>query len=104
MYKGDNRYGDSRQFAVWKRLQRFDNFPGDYTLIFGHTPTYEYVITRPLQIYYKDRAIDIDCGAGTAESPSWYGFFCYGRLACLRLDDMKEFYSEENPDIYERKT
>lgn len=26
--------------------------------------------------------------------------FCYGngRLACLRLDDMKEFYSEENYD------
>ena len=99
-----SRYDNSKAHAVWKRLKRFDNLPGDYTLIFGHTPTIEYEITRPLQIYHTERAICIDCGAGTAEHPDWFAYFCYGRLACLRLDDMKEFYSEEDPTVYERKT
>lgn len=103
MYATDHKYSDSREFAVWKRLKRFDNLPGDYTLIFGHTPTEEYEITRPMRIFHTDRAIGIDCGAGTAEKPGWYTYFVYGRLACLRLDDMKEFYSEEDPEFYERK-
>lgn len=99
-----SRYDNSKAHAVWHRLKRFDNLPGNYTLIFGHTPTIEYEITRPLQIYRTKRAIGIDCGAGTAEHPDWFAYFCYGRLACLRLDDMKEFYSEEDPTVYERKT
>ena len=104
MYGSDDkwRYSSSLEFAVWKRLKRFDNLPGDYTLIFGHTPTEYYEIKRPLCIYHTDRAIGIDCGAGTAEYPEIYSSFCYGRLACLRLDDMKEFYSEEAPEYYER--
>lgn len=39
---------------------------------------------RPLTIWKNDEAIGIDCGSG----------YDYGRLACLRLDDMKVFYSE----------
>ena len=31
--------------------------------------------------------------------PELFNYFCYGRLACLRLDDMKEFYSEEDYKI-----
>ena len=103
MYADDRKYNDSREFAVWKRLKRFDNLPGNYTLIFGHTPTEEYEITRPMRIFHTDRAIGIDCGAGTAERPGWYTYCVYGRLACLRLDDMKEFYSEEDPEFYERE-
>lgn len=34
----------------------------------------------------NDIAKDIDCGCGTDR----------GRLACLRLDDMKEFYSDKD--------
>ena len=33
--------------------------------------------------------IGIDCGCAYED---------YGRLACLRLDDMREFYSEDNDD------
>lgn len=104
MFTKQSRYDNSREFAVWQRLKRFENLPGDYTLIFGHTPTEEYQITRPMRIYHTDRAIGIDCGAGTAEHPDWFAYFCYGRLSCLRLDDMKEFYSEEDTEVYERKT
>ena len=39
---------------------------------------------RPLTIWKNDEAIGIDCGSGYDD----------GRLACLRLDDMKVFYSE----------
>ena len=35
-------------------------------------------------IWKGDNAIGIDCGSG----------YEYGRLSCLRLDDMKEFYSD----------
>lgn len=90
------RYTGSREFAVWHRIKGRDIIPGKYTLIFGHTPTVYFQYTTPLRIYYKARYICIDCGAGTAETPGAFSGFCYGRLACLRLDDMKEFYSEED--------
>lgn len=48
-------------------------------LVSGHTPTL--AITGKPKIYYKNNNINIDCGAA-------FG----GRLACLRLDDLKEFY------------
>jgi len=51
----------------------------DIYVVSGHTPTL--AITGEPDIYYNGNNIVIDCGAA-------YG----GRLACLRLDDMKEFY------------
>ncbi len=45
----------------------------------GHTPTL--AITGEPEIYYRKNNINIDCGAT-------FG----GKLACLRLDDMREFY------------
>lgn len=45
----------------------------------GHTPTLA-IIGEP-KIYYRNNNINIDCGA-------IFG----GHLACLRLDDMQEFY------------
>ena len=55
-----------------------------FVLVFGHTPTNHFQNAEPMRIWKGDDAIGIDCGCG----------YDYGRLACLRLDDMKEFYSE----------
>jgi hypothetical protein len=45
-----------------------------------------------MKLWYGDRIIGIDCGCGyPEEGPDSK----YGRLACLRLDDGKVFYSEE---------
>ena len=95
------RYRDSREFSVWHRLGVKEDIPGEYTLIFGHTPSYHYSRSMPMRIYCKRHLICIDCGAGTPERMDYRNGFCYGRLACLRLDDMKEFYSEES-DEYEK--
>lgn len=62
----------------------------------GHTPTINFQDDIPQKIYHREGGICIDCGAGTAEKRDLFHCFCYGRLACLRLDDMKEFYSEED--------
>lgn len=80
----------SRDDCLWTR-EEFYNNPGikGYVIIFGHTPVIYIQHSRhePLQFrvwhdkVYKDK-ICIDCGA----------VFEKGRLACLRLDDMKEFY------------
>lgn len=58
-----------------------------HTFIVGHTPTC-FLTDRfhePYQIFHGVGFIDIDCGCGNMTNP-------YRRLACLRLDDMKEFY------------
>ena len=55
-------------------------FGGDVYIITGHTPTI--TITYKAEIYHSCNNICIDCGA----------VFPSGRLACLRLDDMKEYY------------
>lgn len=49
-------------------------------IVSGHTPTLS--ITGKSKIYHQNNNICIDCGAT-------FG----GKLACLRLDDMKEFYT-----------
>lgn len=56
----------------------------DYVTIQGHTPTP--CISNGNEIVYKKGNIYIDCGV------------CYeiGKLGCLRLDDMREFYVEND--------
>ncbi len=68
---------------VWERVKTDDSSHENITVIFGHTPTSEYTDCNPMEIWYGKNLIGIDCGAAYPE----------GRLACLRLDDMKEFYS-----------
>ncbi len=68
---------------LWGRVNARDTRFDDVTVIFGHTPTIYYQYDMPLKIWYRENLVGIDCGAA----------YLYGRLACLRLDDMKEFYS-----------
>ena len=81
----DYRYDNEREFAVWKRYRAGEPRKKNYTLIFGHTPTDYYQKAIPLEIWYGTNCIGIDCGCA----------YPYGRLACLRLDDMRVFYSED---------
>ena len=77
-------YKDQSEFAVWERWSKTKPIPEGYMLIFGHTPTYYFQNKEPLCICKTDNAIGIDCGAEFEDR----------RLSCLRLDDMREFYSE----------
>lgn len=85
-YDGNARYRNPTYYAVWKRLEPSDSQTTDYTIIFGHTTTHHYQSGCPMHIYYGENCIGIDCGSG------YPGEASMGRLACLRLDDMKEFY------------
>lgn len=87
-YEKTNRgvfYLDEEEFAVWERWAEHGKTNNDYTIIFGHTPTPYFDNTEPWKIWKGEESIGIDCGCGYPQ----------GRLACLRLDDMKEFYSED---------
>ena len=76
------------EFAVWSRVEANTPLPEGTTLVFGHTPTVFYQDVDPMRVWHGDRRIGIDCGCS---DPS-------GRLACLRLDDMKEFYSVDQTE------
>ena len=90
-YSSEPKYRNVIHFAVWKRWGLSDALPGDYTMVFGHTPTRHYQDNAPMEIWIGDHRIGIDCGSGYPEDEEEP----YGRLACLRLDDGKVFYSEE---------
>lgn len=84
--------------CVWKRPSKDTPNPlkGRYTLVIGHTPVWsleddevEYIEgirynDDHVKIAHCRGFIDIDCGCGHALD--------LRRLACLRLDDMREFY------------
>lgn len=53
---------------------------GDKFFVFGHTPVQ--LLSKDNKILYKDNLIDIDCGC----------VFKGGRLGCLCLDTLEEFY------------
>jgi len=84
----DPKYPTPTHYAVWKRWEITDPPPGDYTLIFGHTPTRHYRDVSPMEVWADGRRIGIDCGCAYSTPDA--------RLACLRLDDGKVFYSQES--------
>jgi len=88
----DHSYSSETEYTVWKRLMPGQINPEDYILIFGHTPTRHYQRCKPLELWFGENVIGIDCGCGFPEDNEYsrYG----GRLACLRLDDMEVFYSK----------
>ena len=87
------KYKSARDFAVWMRFERFPVLEGQ-TVIFGHTPTHHFQYDNPMAIWDAKSWIGIDCGCMLPETGDpWSGVL--GRLACLRLDDMQVFYSEE---------
>lgn len=83
-------YKTAESFALWHRFTGCEDHPCDETIIFGHTGTCYYQDADPMRIWYGNGLIGIDCRAAYPT-----GINSKGRLACLRLDDMKEFYSEE---------
>lgn len=83
IYWNKNSYS-REEFAVWERWDPTAPVPEDCVMIFGHTPTQYFSDKWPMEIWHSSNAIGIDCGCG----------YFKGRLACLRLNDMKEFYSE----------
>lgn len=83
-------YKDETEFTVWERIMSYDETPKDYTLIFGHTPTIHFQKSNPARIWYGQNRVCIDCGCGYSNERGQVF-----RLACLRLDDGKEFYSED---------
>lgn len=91
LYRG--RYDSIEEFAVWERWNQCTPVPEGYVLIFGHTPTINFHDENPLTIWHSDNAIGIDCGSGFSKIKNAY--LEQGRLACLRLDDLKEFYSDQ---------
>lgn len=75
---------DALEYLLWTRVTPEDTF--SYPVIAGHTPTAYYQQTVPLRIWKNGNFTDIDCG--TAFRSALFG----ACLACLRLDDGKEFY------------
>lgn len=78
---------DNREDRIWKRPNpEGPPYYNDRTVIVGHTPTCHMYgdFESPLRIWYGNGIIDIDCGCGNKSK--------LRRLACLRLDDLKEFY------------
>lgn len=73
-----------RHHMLWTRIPEDAWLDANETLIFGHTQTLMYTKESPQRIWHGKNRIDIDCGCAREK----------GRLACLRLDDMREFYED----------
>ena len=80
----ESNFSDKKFFAVWERVKKDDVMPEGKTVIFGHTSTDHYQDCEPASIWYGERMIGIDCGGGYGEG---------GRISCLCLDNMKEYYA-----------
>ncbi len=87
-YSKDKQMSEySSEALLWYR-PNFDSSyyaDGNTTVVMGHTPTVVFRTDQNAEIYHgAGNIINIDCGAVYSE----YN----GKLACLRLDDMAEFY------------
>lgn len=94
LYTPDSKYLNEKEFSVWHRFDGSEEYPMDCTVIFGHSGTYHFQSDNPLKIWYGKGLIGIDCGALYPEGAD-PRTGRRGRLGCLRLEDMQEFYSDE---------
>lgn len=69
---------------LWSRVDPAATF--SQQVIAGHTPTAYYQECCPLRIWHNGNFMDIDCGT------AFRSIVPGGCLACLRLNDGKEFY------------
>lgn len=80
--------GDDHATRIWGRVEpdSVSPYPGTICIV-GHTPTSFLTgsTDADFSIWHGDGIIDIDCGCGNLNA-------VHRRLACLRLDDMAEFY------------
>ena len=79
--------GDNTNDRVWERPLNLGKAPfDDRMVILGHTPTCHLIddFVSEAKIIHGPGYIDIDCGCGHKIPGK--------KLACLRLDDMSEFY------------
>lgn len=75
---------------LWNRAELNQKYYDDKILIFGHTPTVYYGDEYKGRAIVTDSFIDIDVGAGLGLNPM-----------LLRLDDLKEFYFDDEMRIIE---
>ena len=80
--------GDDLHSRIWGRAEPGSTSPYPNTIcVVGHTPTVFLTgrMDEDFSIWHGNGIIDIDCGCGNRKA-------VHRRLACLRLDDMAEFY------------
>lgn len=80
--------GADHDTRIWGRVEPDSRSPYPDTIcIVGHTPTV-FLTDGPdedFSIWHRDGILDIDCGCGSMKA-------VHRRLACLRLDNLAEFY------------
>ena len=89
-YIYDSDHDNATEFAVWKRWRRPNGAHRNYTLVFGHSTTDHYQDVLPMEPWFGNNCIGIDCGSAY---PATKHYRNIGRLGCLRLDDGELFYS-----------
>ena len=77
-------YNIKDQSILWNREISSRRMKNGYRCIHGHTPVQYAFGVDTMVAYSHGEVIDIDCGCAGAYS-----------LACLRLDDMKQFYIDD---------
>ncbi|MGN0650893.1 MAG: metallophosphoesterase family protein [Oscillospiraceae bacterium] len=88
------QYRSQAEYSVWERNALAEMAESDKNYVFGHTGTFLIAPTTKPRILHNGNLIGIDCGCAIKD-----GFYepqigmIKGRLGCIRLDDMKEFYS-----------
>lgn len=98
---GVTGYSSKAHFCVWDRDFMFvvgRTVSNDMRVIYGHTPTINLINNENelpnnpdyMSVFKYKNMYVIDCGAAYGDK---YGKPA-GRLACMRLDDQKIFYSE----------
>lgn len=84
-HEEDDEYNEY-EFVLWDRTRYMQPTDLGHPFIFGHTPVMNIVQDANEILLLNHNWYAIDCGAA---------YPTIGRLGCLRLDDLKDFYSDQ---------
>lgn len=88
------QYRSEAEYSVWERNALKEMSKASKNYVFGHTGTFNFAPNPAPTVFRKGNLIGIDCGCAVKD-----GFFdpeigiIRGRLGCVRLDDMRVYYS-----------
>lgn len=91
------QYRSQAEYSVWERNALAEMSESGRNYVFGHTGTFMFDPKPAPSIWRKGDLIGIDCGCAVKD-----GFYkpqigmIKGRLGCIRLDDMRKFYSDSS--------
>lgn len=98
-YRHKSQYTSKAEYSVWERNALREMSETGRNYVFGHTEPFILSPDLSSGVWHKEKLVEIESGCTLSDGSSDTEIGVIGeRLVCVRLDDMKVYYSDGNSE------